>query len=362
MSEHSGHHHSEHHHSGSHNRHHSSHDDYRKQKKRKQILGTVVICLLVAAIGGLIVYRQQTSQKSMYASATNSHDVGSGYRKIEYNGKTYEFNNRVSLIVYAGLDSEGTMEAADQYGNSDSPEIISLAILDEYHKKVSVLTIAPGTMTSVRRYSESGAEEDLETTRIADAFVYGNGGKASCQNLCESVSQLLGDIPVREYIVANQDSLKYLNNLTGKISVKVPNNDLADTYPELSEGETATLNDNNVVDYLRFSSTGDGIEDTGLSQRRESYVDSYITRLQNLSKDQQTSIQDAFGSTNKSVQTNLSADTILRLIGKLGSMEFTEENYLRLSGTAKQENGQSGFYPDEEALQEQIISLFYLEA
>lgn len=37
--------------------------------------------------------------------------------------------------------------------------------------------------------------------------------KRSCESLCEAVSLLFGEIPVNRYIVTNQDSMPYINNL-----------------------------------------------------------------------------------------------------------------------------------------------------
>lgn len=75
------------------------------------------------------------SQKAMQISAGNSHNVGSGFRNITYNGEKYEYNNRITTILYAGVDSDGKMEATSQYGDKARADSINLVVMDEKKKE-----------------------------------------------------------------------------------------------------------------------------------------------------------------------------------------------------------------------------------
>lgn len=125
----------------------------------------------------------------------------------------------ITNILYAGVDSTGKLEASSQYGNKARADSIALVVMDEKNRRMTILSINRDTMTDIRRYTMNGNDKGLYTTHIGYAYSYGDGGKVSCESLCEAVSLLLGDIPVKRYVVTNQDSMPYINELAGGITL-----------------------------------------------------------------------------------------------------------------------------------------------
>lgn len=78
---------------------------------KKQIIISLVICLAVALFAAVFIHMEQTKQKSMQITAGNTHNVGNSYRNIVYKGQEYQYNNRITNILYAGVDSTGKLEA-----------------------------------------------------------------------------------------------------------------------------------------------------------------------------------------------------------------------------------------------------------
>ena len=173
-------------------------------------------------VAGVFIYTNQKNQQLQKVTAGNSYNMGSGYRNIEYKGESYQYNNRITTILYAGVDSVGKMEESEQYGNKARADTIALVVMDEKKEKMSILSINRDTMTDIRRYTMNGNDKGLYETHLGYAYSYGDGGEVSCENLCEAVSLLMGGIPVNRYVVTNQDSMPYINNLAGGITVTVP--------------------------------------------------------------------------------------------------------------------------------------------
>ncbi|MFR3322550.1 MAG: LCP family protein [Lachnospiraceae bacterium] len=63
------------------------------------------------------------------------------------------------------------------------------------------------------------------------------------------------------------------------ITLTVPNNDLADQYPELKEGSTVTLDDTTIEPYLRYRDTTKDFSNEGRIERQQTYVTAYIEKL-----------------------------------------------------------------------------------
>ena len=194
-----------------------------------------VVCLL-----GFAVKQKLDRQKSYHVSGSNSIDVGAGYRYTEYNGKKYQYNNRVTTLLYAGLDTYDELKQTAAYGDKARADSIMLIVLDEVSKKISVVAINRDTMTEVHRFSRNGNDLGTYVTHIGYAYANGDGGKASCENLKTAVSSLIGGLPISGYIVSNLNSIAMINDLVGGVTVTVPNDDLASKYPELTAGSIVT--------------------------------------------------------------------------------------------------------------------------
>ncbi len=334
---------------------------HRKKRgiRSKQTAGSIMICLAAAAILAGMAFSAQRKQKAMQVTAGNSHDVGSGYRNIVYNGEEYRYNNRITTVLYAGVDSTGRMEATVQYGNKARADSIALVIMDEKHKKLTVLPINRDTMTDIRRYTMNGNDKGLYKTHIGYAYSYGDGGKVSCADLCEAVSNLLGAIPVNRYVVTNQDSMPYINALAGGITLTVPNADLEELYPELAKGAEVTLDESNIKSFLQYRDTEEDFSNEGRMERQKAYVTAYIEKIQSMSLNQ---LEDAWEKADYMegyLQTSITKNQYLELAQLLKELDFTEENFVELKGEDQQGELHDEFYPDEEALQETVLELFY---
>ena len=99
------------------NRHHHYHHRHKKSlyrrirhyyRKHQSTLAVILLLLILALFaGGFFVYRRTKVQKREHISSTHSYDMGSGYRVVYHNGKKYRYNNLITTVLYAGLDSTG---------------------------------------------------------------------------------------------------------------------------------------------------------------------------------------------------------------------------------------------------------------
>ena len=146
-----------------HHRHHHRHSaGYRirrwLRKNKKLAIGSAVICIAALAAGGTFLHQERAAQSVMHVTAGNSVDMKSGYRRITYQGKEYQYNSLITTILYAGIDSEGEMKASNAYSNKARADSISLVILDKKHQRMRILALNRDTMTDIRRYSRCGSD------------------------------------------------------------------------------------------------------------------------------------------------------------------------------------------------------------
>ena len=210
-----------------HHGHHKHHRHHRHGRNKKPLVIGIIVAAVAVALGSASVVNQLNRRKNYHVTGTNSVDVGAGYRYTEYNGKKYQYNNRVTTLLYAGLDSFDELKQTATYGDKARADSIMLIVLDEVSKKMSVVAINRDTMTEVHRFSRNGDDLGVYVTHLGYAYTNGDGGEASCENLKTAVSTLFNNLPIDGYMVSNQTSIVMINDLVGGVTVTVPNDDLA---------------------------------------------------------------------------------------------------------------------------------------
>ena len=258
-----------------HNRHHHRKSRHQRKKQKMLILGLATAVIFVG-LAATVVINKLKEQKNYHVTGANSVDVGAGYRYTEYNGKKYQYNNRVTTLLYAGLDSFDELKQTATYGDKARADSIMLIVLDEVSKKMSVVAINRDTMTEVHRFSRKGDDLGVYVTHLGYAYTNGDGGEASCENLKTAVSTLFNNLPIDGYMVSNQTSIVMINDLVGGVTVTVPNDDLAAKYPELTTGNVVTLDESNVRAYVQQRDTDVDFSNEGRIERQKSFVLSFM--------------------------------------------------------------------------------------
>lgn len=332
---------------------------YRHNKK--MTVGSILLGAAVAGGGIAFLAYHQQMQNGQQITAGNSVNVGSGYRNITCNGKNYQYNTLITNVLYAGIDSTGEMKASGGYGDQARADSISLIVMDKKKKKMSVIAISRDTMTEIHRYTLDGKDRGAGKSHLGFAYTYGDGGEASCENLVRAVSDLFGGIPIRDYVVTNQSSMPYINDLVGGVTVTVPNDELATQYPEMTAGAAVKLDETNITDYLHYRDTAGDFSNEGRMERQKSFINAYIPIAKEQAKNDPDGMWEKLQEMEDYLQTSITKNKYLGLVNLLDQITYTEEDFYRLEGQDQMGELHDEFYPDQERLQEKILELFYEE-
>ena len=327
-------------------------------RHNKRIRAAVIVtAAALLALAGWMIY-QAREQDSFSLTSEGSVNMGSGYRNITWQGKSYHYNNRVTAILFAGLDSDEEIRAYKTYASAPQADSIALMILDERKGALSVLSLSRDTMTPIHRYTLNGRDRGLFTDHLGYAYTYGDGGAASCRNLCEAVSSLLCGIPVNLYVTINRSSLSGIAQVLGPISMTVPNDSLADLG--IHAGDMLTVDENNIETFLRSRDTAQDFSNVPRMERQRAYTSSAMARIQSLLGEKPTDVWDMMEGMNKSVLTNIKRNRYLELARIIRGLRYSDSAYLTLEGRNVTTETYDEFYPDPEALTQRVIDLFYL--
>ena len=327
--------------------------------RRRYIFVAFAIILFAAVIGYLFIRWDMARQASYQIDAGELIEVGVDYRNIVYEGKTYRYNNRVTAILYAGLDSEEPIVPSARYTAAPRADSISLVIMDELNKRTTIIALNRDTMTAIRKYTVNGYDRGQSVDHLCYAYTYGNGGKVSARNLCEAVSNLMFGIPISGYVISNRAWLDDIADAIGPLEVIVPNNELEELG--FNAGETAIIDSSNLEAFIRSRDTSEHFTNAGRMERQQTYINGAMDRIVTLLTEHPSSAWETLEQAEDSVLTNITRSRYLDLIKVLKNTSYSDSSYYILEGEYSATAQYDEFHPDMEKLQAKVIELFYIE-
>lgn len=330
-------------------------------KKRWIWIGILVILFLVGL--GWFIFMQQDRQKRQTVSVVDNQmeDNDGDYRTLIDEGVTYAYNPQITTILFAGVDSENELVTNNRYSIAPRADAVELVIFDNYHKKISVLAISRDTITQVGRYTMNGNFRGVYDTQLGYAYAYGDGGKVSCENLVDSVSAILGGIPIHEYVITNRGSIEKINDLIGGVTVTVPNNDLVEKYPEFESGHRVKLDHRNVEDFVMWRDVNISFSNNGRMERQQAFSTEFLQLFLEQVQAQPEAVWEEIDRMKGSIQTSITKNQYLNLISYLSEDSFSASDYFYLPGKDVAGDDHDEVYLNEEEKLKTILELFYLK-
>ncbi|MCD8188646.1 MAG: LCP family protein [Clostridiales bacterium] len=278
---------------------------------------------------------------------------------IWYDGQIYEYNDSILTFLFMGIDV-GDEVGEDQTGlSSGQADALFLLVLDQDARAIHVVAIDRNTMTEINRLDEDGTVLGTVTAQVAVAHGYGDGKELSAENTLSAVSNILYDIPIHGYCAINMAAISELNDAVGGVDVTVLES-LPSTSGLLVEGETVHLEGEDAYVYVKVRDANvEGSAQRRL-QRQKQYLIAYIQQAKAAVSQDFTLVSTLFTSITPYMTTDVTLDEVVYLASTALSYSFADEDMITIPGETVSTEGYSDeFYPDEDALKDLIIDVFY---
>lgn len=323
-----------------------------KVDKTKVLKAAIVGFLLVfLASAALLLLELWEKNHSRFQAG----EVGNAV--LEYGGKEYVRKDRIETFLVLGLDKYEGASEADSYNNDKQADFLMLFVFDNEAKTCTAVQINRDTMAKVNVLAIDGIKVvDTQTKQIALAHTYGNGQQVSCRNTADSVSDLLLGIKVNHYISFTMDSVAVLNDLVGGVEVTVLE-DFTGIDDTLIKGEKVTLRGDHALTYVR---TRQGLEDSSNAtrmKRQQQYVDALYKKLVSCLDTDETFGLKVAAEMDDYVVYDATDSRMQEFAKKFDSYEFLRIR--NIAGESRPGERFMEFYPDQDALKELVIELFY---
>lgn len=349
----------------------------RKEKEKNMTLAlflpTLLVVVLGAALAAVLLVAARRSPKEAAGGRspeTKAWEEGrealQGKRAekwqegtISYQGKSYRYNPRIRTYLLMGIDKEGTPKETEENTDGGQSDTMFLAVLDAGKKELSVISINRNTMTRISAIDRYGVKQGEVTAQICTQHGFGDGMHLSCAKAAEAVSYLFYNIPISGYVSMHMDAMQKLNDAVGGVEVEVLEDLVAPSRGvELKAGERVVLSGDEAYCYLRSRDLGEFDSATSRLRRQEQFIDGFLKKLKTVLSGDAQKAAGIYDSVSEYLVTN--AD-FLNLISELMDYGYEENRMYTVPGETVMGKEFEEFYPDEEALYDLIIQVFYEE-
>ncbi len=246
-------------------------------------------------------------------------------------------------------------------GGNGQADADVLVIFDKEQGKMSFLNISRDCLVDIDRYNKEGQFIDTVNEQLCLSYAFGNGKQTSCENTALSVSRLLYGMPINAYAAIDFDSIATLNDAVGGVSVPVTE-EIADKFPGTQVGALVNLVGSEAVTYVRTRDTRLLDSNNARMSRQKQYVIAFLKKALQQIKEDPTKALSLFNSVSDNMVTSIKLSEVTYFGTFFAKHGFKEENMTSVKGEVVEgEDGFAEFVPDDKALFETVLDLFYIK-
>lgn len=276
-------------------------------------------------------------------------------KTITKDGVDYYPRQDITTILVMGIERNGPVKLSEESTDGGPADMVSVVIVDEKAERCTVLNINRDTMLKMPMLDDAGREAGTFFGQLALSHVYGRGGTDSCENTRKAVSNFLYGITLDYYIAMNMDAVGILNDAVGGVTVEV-RDDFSKVDATIPMGIT-TLMGNQALSFVR--SRGGVGDELNLSrmERQKEYMNRFVLAFQEKSQGSDAFLLKTYNEVAPYLVSDLPVNTLTAMINRCEG--YGVSDIISLTGENRLGEEFYEFYPDEKALEELILELFY---
>ena len=347
-------------------------DRKKVSKKKKKIrpfhVLVAILCLILAlaviGVGILLFLRSQGESMLRQGeikediTAPDGVQIEEDGKYVIYNGEKYCYNEHIINILCMGIDTsiQGTEEGV--IGENGQADAIILAVIDTQTGQLHLVNISRDSMVDVNRYNVEGKYLGTEKMQLCLAYSYGDGKDDSCLNTARSVSRLMYGMPIHAWAAIDYSGISVLNDEVGGVTVEVLE-DLSSKDPALVAGRTVTLTGQQAHTYVRTRDTSLLESNNQRMARQKQYMTAFLKTFFSKTKSDLTLPLKLYQNAAGYMVTDIGPQETVYLSSLVLQKGFTEGNMDSVPGQIVQGEVYAEFIPDDKALYELILKVFY---
>jgi anionic cell wall polymer biosynthesis LytR-Cps2A-Psr (LCP) family protein len=327
----------------------------------------VAVLIVLQILVVLFIEKKMTGGEAEVVEAATEEvsQIRSAELTLTLYGDIYTSDHKFEIYLFIGTDDSGNEnpENPDDYQGTLA-DFINLLVIDNTDETYAILAINRDTMTYVPMMQEDGTVEQLALMQICTAHGYGSDLEKSAENTVNTVSALLGELPIDGSFVLPMDAIPKVNSLVGGVTVTI-DGDLTAVDPAFKDKATITLDDEQAESFVRARmSVGEGLN-TERMERQSQYIKGMKEQLCSRLPSEPALGVNIFDELKPYATTDINGKIVSRIANDmekyadLGSYEFDGE--LEIGRALADGLDHYEFYLDSESQMQILTELFSLE-
>ncbi len=278
---------------------------------------------------------------------------------VKYNGTIYDYNEDIMTFLIMGIDKMDE-EVTEVYGEIDGgqADALFLLVFNPHDKTSKVIGINRNTMTDIEIYDEYGNYMTTYKAQIAVQHGFGDGVEGSCELQKRAVSNLFYQLPIHGYAAINMSAITTINDAVGGIEV-TPEYDFSIMGYDFHKGETVKLEGEQAFAYLK----GRDVKQIGSADKRlarqKQYLTAFIDQVIAATESNPSLVIDIYKAISLQMTTDITVDKLSYLVSTFSGYKFDSDSFYLLKGKTIMGEKFEEFYPDEDAMYEMFLDIFY---
>ncbi|WP_035767491.1 LCP family protein [Butyrivibrio sp. NC2002] len=278
---------------------------------------------------------------------------------VKHNGQIYDYNEDILTFLVMGIDKLDE-EVTEVYGeiNGGQADALFLLVFNPHDKTTKIIGINRNTMTDVDFYDEYNNYITTSKAQIAIQHGFGDGVEGSCELQKKAVSNLFYQLPIHGYAAINMSAIATINDAIGGVTV-VPKSDFSTKNYEFHEGEEVHLDGEAAFDFLKGRDVNQiGSADKRL-ERQKIYLTAFTNQILSQADNGPALAAKIYKEISKQMTTDVTLDELSYIASSVSSFSFDQDSVYLLKGKTMMGEKYEEFYPDEEAMYDMVLDIFY---
>lgn len=338
-----------------------------KSKAIRAIIEIAVVVLVIFAVYFIVRQIDHNSSKNEVASETGTEQVWKEFEQkdvtIKINKKKYTLDHPVKTYLFLGTDKSGNEEATDDEYQGSMADALMLVVIDEQEKSYGILQLNRDTITEVPMLLTDGTANASAKMQLCTAHWYGKDKTASCENTVNTVSKMLGGVPIDGYYALQMEAMSLLNHEVGGVTVTLED-DMTSLDPEMKKGTTLTLTDHQAELLIQTRYAMDDDRNTERMRRQQIFMKAFMNKMKEKNAEDVNATIELYDRLRPYATENINMNELTTILQNMQG--YSDKGIIIIDGESrigeKLHDGEKHweFYMDKDSLESAMKELYPL--
>lgn len=339
-----------------------------KKKTMRAVIEIIIAVLVIIAVYFIIRGMDRHDVRIRQAATENEMQrVWKEFQEkpvsIKLHKKTWKFAHPVQTYPFIGTDKSGNEDAEGEEYHGSMADALMLVVVDKEEKTYGILQLNRDTITEVPMLLQDGSANASAQMQLCTAHWYGKDKAASCDNTVETVSKMLGGLPIDGYYALKMDAMPLLNHEVGGVTVTLED-DMTKLDPAMKKGTTLTLTDRQAELLMQSRYTMEDDRNTQRMRRQQIFLKAFMKKIKKQNAGDINATVKLYDRLRPYATTDIKMNDLTALLKDMQG--YTDKGIITIDGTSKiGEKLHDGkkhweFYMDEDSLETSMKQLYLL--